>query len=222
LFHVHTAEYVVHSFPNASLVFNHLVAVLGPSCPGADIHVVVVAVRVHRVLPFTLYVYGVACAHAHPPSVGTHAVHVPAVHSLLLHAVHVSVGPVTSFFIRYATDVAPVHHTSNILILKSVVHSAGVKLYHKFVELLVRFVHPFVEYSTFVLADGHAVSVPVHVILEVEFQHTLFVNTEHVTVGAPGVVLSICIVAADTCVAVFPTLSIPNKQIYCPLFVSVL
>ena len=124
--------------------------------------------------------------------------------------------------IKYAADIDHVHHVSNILILKSVVHSAGVKLYHKFVELFVRFVHPFVEYSTFVLADGHAVSVPVHVILEVEFQHTLFVNTEHVTVGAAGVVLSICIVVADTCVAVFPTLSIPNKQIYRPLFVSVL
>ncbi len=54
LFHVHNAEYVVHSFPNVSLVFARLVAVLGPSCPGADTHVVAVAVHVHRVLPFAL------------------------------------------------------------------------------------------------------------------------------------------------------------------------
>ena len=54
LFHVHTDEYVVHSFPNVSLVFARLVAVLGPSCPGADTHVVAVAVHVHRVLPFEL------------------------------------------------------------------------------------------------------------------------------------------------------------------------
>lgn len=54
LFHVHTAEYIVHSFPSESLVFARLVAVLGQSCPGAATHVVVVAVHVHRVLPLTL------------------------------------------------------------------------------------------------------------------------------------------------------------------------
>ncbi len=52
--HVRTAEYVGHIFPNPSLVFNHLVPVLGPSCPGAAIHVVVVPTHVHRVVPFAL------------------------------------------------------------------------------------------------------------------------------------------------------------------------
>lgn len=54
LFHVRIAEYIVHSFPNASLVFNHLVAVLGPSCHGIAIPVVAVAVQPTHVLPFTL------------------------------------------------------------------------------------------------------------------------------------------------------------------------
>ena len=43
----------------------------------------------------------------------------------------------------------------------------------------------------------------------------------HVTLGAAGGVLSILIDEDDTTVVVFPALSIPNKHIYCPLFVCV-
>jgi hypothetical protein len=54
LFHEYTADADELSFPKLSLTFARLVALLGQSCPGADTHVVVVPVRVHRVLPFAL------------------------------------------------------------------------------------------------------------------------------------------------------------------------
>lgn len=56
-----------------------------------------VAVHVHRVLQ--LYAYGVAGTPAHHASEILDAVHVPAVHSALVPAVHVNVGQVVSFLI---------------------------------------------------------------------------------------------------------------------------
>lgn len=95
--------------------------------------------------------------------------------------------------IKYAADIDHVHHVSNILILKSVVHSAGVNHVLKLVPLFSHEPHPLNETSTFVLDDGHDVSVHVHIILDVELLHTLLLNIEHVTVGAAGGVASIII-----------------------------
>ena len=123
---------------------------------------------------------------------GIHAVHVHAVHSLLLPAVRVSVGHVVSFFMLYAVDVSHVHHISNILILKSVVHSAGVNdgVVNEFATVSLHVLHPLLEYCTFVLADGVAVSVALHVILADDDVHVLFTNVVQLTVGAPGALVS--------------------------------
>jgi hypothetical protein len=81
------------------------------------------------------------------------------------------------------------------------VFAVGVNHVLKFVQLFIHVLHPFIDTSTFVLADGVAVSLALHVIDAVELFHTLLANIVHVTVGAGGGVVSICIVAADTNVA---------------------
>jgi len=143
--------------------------------------------------------YGVVVVPAHPRSDGTHAVHIPAVHSLLLPAVRVAVGHVVSFFMKYAVEVLPVHPVSNILILKSVVHSAGVNdgVVNDVLTVSLHVLHPLLEYCTFVLADGADVSVPLHVILTDDDVHVLFPNVVQLTVGGGGALVSTINVFTD-------------------------
>ena len=86
----------------------------------------------------------------------------------LTFTVKLGTGFVVSLLILYAADVAHVHHVSNILILKSVVvFAAGVNagVVNDVHTVSLHVLHPFVEYCTFVLGDGVAVSVAVHVIV---------------------------------------------------------
>lgn len=149
-----------------------------------------VAVQDHRVLQ--LYTYGVACIPAHPASETLDAVHVPAVHSALVPPVHVNVGQTVSFLIRYEVELSPVPPTSKILILKSVVPSAGVNagVVNEFDNVLFQVDHPSLEYWTLVLADGVAVSVAVHVILDADEVHELFAKVVHVIDGPAGLLIS--------------------------------
>jgi hypothetical protein len=77
------------------------------------------------------------------------------------------IGSVVSLFIIYALDVAHVHHVSNILILKSVVvFDVGINdgVVNDVQAVSLRLVHQLVEYCTFVIVDGVAVLLAVHVI----------------------------------------------------------
>ena len=92
----------------------------------------------------------------------------------------------------YAVEVLPVHHVSNILILKSVVHSTGVHdgVVNDVLTVSVHVLHPLLEYCTFVFPDGVAVSVAVHVILTPDDVHVLLANVVQLTVGAAGALVS--------------------------------
>jgi hypothetical protein len=97
--------------------------------------------------------------------------YVPDGHAHVFHILIipvVTVGNVVSLFILYVADVAPVPHTSNILMTNGVVaFAAGVNagVVNDVDTVSLQLVHPSIEYCTFVLADGVAVSVAVHVIV---------------------------------------------------------
>jgi hypothetical protein len=130
----------------------------------------------HRVLQFVVNHNVLEFNHAHHASL-TSLLNVIAhlkyifdqfvhVNHALIYAVFI-VGNVVSLFIIYALDVAHVHHVSITLILKSVLHSAGVNagVVNDVHTVSLQLLQPFVEYCTFVIADGHAVLLAVHVIV---------------------------------------------------------
>jgi len=130
----------------------------------------------HRVLQFVVNHNVLEFNHAHHASLTSllnviaHLKYIFAqfvhVNHALIYAVFI-VGNVVSFCILYALDVAHVHHVSIILILKSVVHADGVNagVVNDCDTVSLQLPQPFVEYCTFVIADGHAVLLAVHVIV---------------------------------------------------------
>jgi hypothetical protein len=82
---------------------------------------------------------------------------------LVFGCVIVIIGAVISFLITYVLLLIGHHHVSLILMITFVTHSGGVNHVDNAFTLSNHVVHPFIEYATAVLGDGHVVSVHVQV-----------------------------------------------------------
>jgi metal-dependent HD superfamily phosphatase/phosphodiesterase len=123
----------------------------------------------HRVDQFVLNAYCVECNHTHTQSLALLIIKLQDDHSGPLFPGKLNVGAVVSLCICHVFELV-VHHTSPILICTVIVHSAGTNQVDKLLALSIHH-HPFNEYATDVLADGHTVPVILHVVIDDEFVH---------------------------------------------------